>query len=50
MHFKKQTNIYEGPYVGPCPINQVWTTANVTIRRGAVQDQINISWVKPYHE
>ena len=38
----KKANNYEDLYVGPYPINQVWTNGNVTIRRGAVQERINI--------
>ena len=45
----KNSNKYEEPYVGPYPITQVWTNGNVTIRRGAVQERINIRLIKPYH-
>ena len=45
----KKANKYEEPHLGPYPITQVWTYGNVTIGRGAVQDRINIRWIKPYH-
>ena len=46
----KKENKYEEPYVGHYPITQVWTNGNVTTRRGAVQERINIIWIKPYHK
>ena len=49
MHNKK-SNTYEETYVGPYPITQVWTNVNVTIRRGAIQERIQIIWIKTYHE
>ena len=45
----KKVHKYEEPYVGPYLITQVWTNVNVTIHRGAVQERINIIWIKPYH-
>ena len=44
----KKENEYEEPYVGPYPINQVCTDGNFTIRRGSVQERINIRWIKPF--
>ena len=46
----KRANKYETPYLGPYPITKVWTNGNVTIRRGPVQERINIRWIKPYVE
>ena len=46
----KKFNSYEETYVGPYIINQVWASANVTICWGAIQERINIIWIKPYHE
>ena len=45
----KKTNKYEEPYVGPYPITQVWTNGKFSMRRGAVQERINIRWTKPYN-
>ena len=45
----KRANKYETPYIGPYPITKVWTNGNVTIRKGPVQERINIRWIKPYH-
>ena len=47
---QKKANNYEEPYVGPYRITQVWTNGNVTIRRGDVQERINIIWIKRYHK
>ena len=46
----KKANKYEDPYVGPYPITQVYANVNITIRRGAVQERMNIIWNNPYHE
>ena len=46
----KKSNKYEDLYVGPYPITQVWTNGDIKIRRGTVQDRINIRWIKHYHE
>ena len=46
----KKSNNYEEQYIVPYPITQVWTNGNVTIGQGAVQERINIRWIKPYHE
>ena len=46
----KKGNKYEDPYVGAYPITQVWKNLNVTIRWGAVQERINIKWIKIYHQ
>ena len=44
----KKAKFYEEPYVVPYPITQVWTSKNFMIRQGAVQERINIRWVRPY--
>ena len=44
----KKLNKCEEPYVGPYPITQLWTNRNVIILRGAVQERINIKWIKLY--
>ena len=49
VHYKK-SNIYEELYIGPYSINQVRTNGTFTIRRGVVQEHINIIWIKPYHK
>ena len=41
---------YKDPYIDPYPITQVWTNGNITIRRGAMQERINIIWIKTYNE
>ena len=34
----KKTNKYEDTYIGPYPINQVWTNGNFTMIWGSVQE------------
>ena len=46
----KRVNKYEEPYVGPYPITQVSKNVNVTICLGALQERINMIWIKPYHK
>ena len=42
--------MYEELYVGTYTITQAWNNGNVTIRWGAVQERINIIWIKQYHK
>ena len=46
---KKISKKYEERYIGPYPITQVWTNGNVKIRRGAVQERINIRYINTYN-
>ena len=45
----KKTNKYEKPYKGPSAITKLLTNESVTIRKSAVQERINITWIKLYH-
>ena len=38
------------PREGPYPITKVYTNGTVRIRRGSVNEQINIRRLTPYHE
>ena len=46
----KKANKCKEPYVVPYSITQVWDNGNVTMRWGALQERINIRWIKPYDE
>ena len=46
----KKSDKYEDPYVGSYQITQLWTDGNVTICQGDVQERMNITWIKRYHE
>ena len=39
---------YKRPYKGPYTITKVWENGTVTLRMGAVQNRVNIRWIKPY--
>ena len=38
------------PHEGPYPVTKVYTNGTVRIRRGSVNEQINIRRLTPYHE
>ena len=50
MVHDKKLNKCEESYKVPYQITKVWKNETVTIHQGAVQERINITLVKPYHE
>ena len=49
MSFKKE-NEYKETYISLCTITQVWKNGNITIRRCAVEERIDIRLITPYHK
>ena len=44
----KRARKYEHLYKGPYAITKVWENGTVTLRMGAVQNWVNIRWIKHY--
>ena len=48
MYQNRRANKYERPYDGPYEITEVFTNGTVTLRRGAVDDRVNLRHIHPY--